>query len=304
MRTLFPPLKLFLASLNMLQFLAAILFLMQFIACRDPKIIEVKLPKHEPLLIVESYLEPGFPKTVIVQQSSGYFDAPDVLIIPDAFVTISDGTRTDTLVYTPLSVGVFSFGVYTSLDTASIVKPEYGKEFTLRVEAKLKNGETRIATARTRLLEPVPVLRTLHVFDGKPENRAYITGYLKDAPGEVNFYRVIFLTPSTSIYPMPNNSNERDSVIEYTVTDDLFNGQEIPFGSPPFFEPGEEVRIKLINISKEYYDYLVSLESAVEGNGSPFVEPFNVRGNIQGEGVRGIFTGLSYQLFRDTIPNQ
>ena len=93
-------------------------------------------------------------------------------------------------------------------------------------------------------------------------------------------------------------------MIEYTVTDELFDGQEIPFGSPPFFEPGEEVRIKLINISKEYYDYLVSLESAVDGNGSPFIEPFNVRGNVQGVGVRGIFTGLSYQLYRDTIPIQ
>ena len=289
---------------NRLQFLASILFLLHFVACRDPKIIEVKLPKHEPLLIVESYLEPGFPKTVVVQQSSGYFDAPDILIIPDAFVTISDGIRTDTLVYTPLSVGVFSFGVYTSLDTASIVKPEYGKEFTLRVEAKLRNGETRVATANTRLLEPVPVLRTQHIFDGKPENRAYITGYLKDAPGEVNYYRIVFLTPSTSIYPLGNNQNERDSVIEYTVTDELFDGQEIPFGSPPFFEPGEEVRIKLISISKDYYDYLVSLESAVDGNGSPFIEPFNIRGNVSGKGVSGIFTGLSYQLYRDTIPLQ
>ncbi len=293
-----------LASRNRMQFLASIFLLLNFVACRNPKIIEVKLPEHEPLLIVESYLEPGLPKTVIVQQSSGYFDAPDILIISDAFVTISDGTRTDTLVYTPFSVGVFSFGVYTSLDSASIVKPEYGKEFTLRVEAKLRNGETRIATATTRLLAPVPVLRTQHIFDGKPENKAYITGYLKDAPGEVNFYRIIFLTPSTSIYPLPTNQTERDSVIEYTVTDELFDGQEIPFGSPPFFEPGEEVRIKLINISKEYYDYLVSLESAVDGNGSPFIEPFNVRGNVQGVGVRGIFTGLSYQLYRDTIPIQ
>lgn len=280
----------------------ALIFLSAFTACRQPKIIEVKLPKHEPMLIVESYLEPGFPKTVVVQQSSGYFDAPDVLIIQNAFVTISDGTRTDTLVYTPLSIGVFSFGVYTSLDTASIVKEEYGKVFTLRVEAKLSNGETRIATASTRLMNPVPVLRTQHIFDGRPENRAYITGYIQDPPGERNYYRVIFLTPSTSRYPLANGQTSRDSVIEYTVSDDLFDGEEIPFGSPPFFEPEEEVRIKLINISKDYYDYLVSLESAVEGNGSPFVEPFNVRGNVQGDQVSGIFTGLSYKLYRDTIP--
>lgn len=280
----------------------ALIFFSAFTACRQPKIIEVKLPKHEPMLIVESYLEPGFPKTVVVQQSSGYFDAPDVLIIQNALVTISDGTRTDTLVYTPLSVGVFSFGVYTSLDTASIVKEEYGKEFTLRVEAKLSNGETRIATATTRLMNPVSVLRTQHVFDGRPEKRAYITGYIQDPPGERNYYRVIFLTPSTSRYPFANGQTSRDSVIEYTISDDSFDGQEIPFGSPPFFEPEEEVRIKLINVTKEYYDYLISLESAVEGNGSPFVEPFNVRGNVLGKGVSGIFTGLSYKLYRDTIP--
>lgn len=281
----------------------ALLGLLLWGSCQPPKIIEVKLPRHEPLLIVESYLEPGLPKTVIVQQSSGYFDAPEVLVIQNALVTISDGTRTDTLTYTPLSIGTISFGVYTSLDTATFVKEEYGKTFTLRVEARLNNGETRIATATTTLLPAIPVLETTHVFDGRPENRAYITGYFQDPPGEKNFYRVIFITPGTSRYPLPQGQTQRDSVIEYTIADDLFDGQRIPFGSPPFFEPGEEVRIKLVNVSREYYDYLISFESAVEGNGSPFTEPFNVRGNIQGSGVTGIFTGLSYKLFRDTIPD-
>jgi hypothetical protein len=281
-------------------FIIAILLLNS--SCRPPKIIEVKLPKHDPLLIVESYLEPGLPKTVIVQQSTGYFDAPEVLVIQNALVTISHGIKTDTLTYTPLQIGAFQFGVYTSLDTSTFVKEEYGKTFTLNVEAQLKNGEIRKATATTTLLPAVPVLETTHIFDGRPENRAYITGYLQDPVGAKNYYRVIFITPGTSKYPLPPGQTERDSVIEYTLADDLFDGQRIPFGSPPFFEPGEVVQIKLVNITKEYFDYLVSLESAVEGNGSPFVEPFNVKGNVIGSGVTGIFTGLSYTLYRDTVP--
>jgi hypothetical protein len=275
--------------------------LLLFWSCLPQKVVEVKLPKHEPLLIVESYLEPGLPKTVIVQQSTGYFDAPEVLVIRDALVTISDGTQTDTLTYTPINVGAFQFGVYTSLNPSTFVKEDYGKVFTLNVEARLKNGDLRTATAQTTLLRPVPLLETKHIFDGRPENRAYITGYFQDPPEEVNYYRVIFITPPTSRYPQTGNA-ERDTIIEYTLSDELFNGLRTPFGSPPFFEPGEEVRIKLVNITRDYFDYLVSLESAVEGNGSPFVEPFNVRGNIQGTGVTGIFTGLSYQLFRDTVP--
>src|SRR5690606_2697169 len=132
--------------------------------------------------------------------------------------------------------------------------------------------------------------------------KAYITGYYQDPPEEKNYYRVVFINPSTSIYPLPPGRTYRDSVIDYSFSDDLTDGQRVPFGSPPFFEPGEEVRIKLIHITPEYYDYLESLDNAISGNGSPFVEPFNVRGNVSGEGCRGIFTGLSYILYRDTLP--
>lgn len=271
-------------------------------ACRKPKIIEVDLPEHDPILIVEGYLEPGLPKTVIIQQSTGYFDAPEIKLITNAFVTISNGIRTDTLKYIPLELGPFQLGVYTSLDSGAIMKEDYDHIYTLNVVAKLQNGETRTASATTRLLRPVPVVETKHVFDGRPEKRAYITGYYNDPAGERNYYRMIFTNPSTSIYPLPQGQTFRDSVTDYIFSDDLTNGQYVPFGSPPFFEPGEEVRIKLMHITPEYYDYMISYQSAVAGNGSPFVEPFNIRSNIQGEKVSGIFTTLSYILYRDTIP--
>jgi hypothetical protein len=270
-----------------------------FISCRPGKTIEVNLPKHEPQLVVEGYLEPGLPKTVVIQESSGYFDAPILKVIPDALVTLTHNGQIDTLTYFPIQLGNFQLGVYTSPE---LVPQEYQNTWTLNVTAKLSNGRIATATATTRILPPIPVETTEHVFNYEKENRAYITGYYTDPGNEENFYRIIMINPSTSIYPLPPGQTYRDSIVDYILTDDLINGSRIPFGSPPWFEPGEEVKIKLISIDQPYYKYLESLTNAIAGNGSPFVEPFNVKGNIQGTGVAGIFTGLSYTLYRDTIP--
>jgi hypothetical protein len=276
--------------------------LLSYIGCRPAKVVKVDLPEHEPYLIVEAYLEPGLPKTVILQESAGYFDAPQIKSVANALVIISNGVRRDTLQYVPIQLGPFQFGVYTLIDPASFMQADYDREYTLDVVATLSNGTQKTAKATTRLLRPVEIEETVHVFDGRPEPRAYITGYYQDPPNEKNYYRVVFINPSTSIYPLPSDREFRDSIIDYTFPDELTNGQRVPFGSPPFFEPGEEVRIKLIHINEDYFKYLESLDFAVAGNGSPFVEPFNVVGNVQGEGVRGIFTTLSYVLYRDTVP--
>jgi hypothetical protein len=285
-----------------IQYFILISGLLSYISCRPAKIVEVELPRHEPYLIVEGYLEPGLPKTVIVQESSGYFDAPTIKTIPNALVVISNGVRRDTLQYFPIQLGPFQFGVYTSIDPAAFMEADYEREYTLEVVATLSDGKVKTANAKTKLLRPVPIEETVHVFDERSEPRAYITGYYQDPPNERNFFRVVFINPSTSIYPLPADQEFRDTIIDYTFPDELTDGQRVPFGSPPFFEPGEEVRIKLIHINEDYFRYLESLEFAVAGNGSPFVEPFNVIGNVQGEGVRGIFTSLSYTLYRDTVP--
>src|SRR5687768_13718706 len=76
--------------------LAALLY-----GCELDKDIDVTLPAHESLLIVEGYLVPGEPYRIAVHESSGYFDPPTAPLVPESKVYISHNGRRIELEYKP-----------------------------------------------------------------------------------------------------------------------------------------------------------------------------------------------------------
>ena len=59
-----------------------------FLSCQDE--ITLDLPKAENRLVVEGYIEPGFPPYVILTNNQGYFDPIDTDTYNDLFVNLSD----------------------------------------------------------------------------------------------------------------------------------------------------------------------------------------------------------------------
>jgi hypothetical protein len=110
----------------------------------------------------------------------------------------------------------------------------------------------------------------------------------------------------TSIIPVRIRSNNQafnDPLITadngLLVKDILFNGQEteIKFRVDTRGDSKSRVRITLSSISKDYYNYLATMQLQVQNNGNPFAQPINVYNNVV-NGF-GIFGGLSNSVFNE-----
>jgi len=72
------------------------------------------------------------------------------------------------------------------------------------------------------------------------------------------------------------------------------------FGTAFEYAPGDTLISTLYHISEDYYDFLESLETALNSNGNPFVQQESTRSNING-GI-GIFTGFTLDRKMVIVP--
>jgi hypothetical protein len=241
------------------------------------KEIVVPLPPHKPELVVECYLENGKPYQVFVTQTVSYFEPlGDNFFAPydDATVVISDGTYSDTL-RQEYSFDFFTFkfnnyvGNFAALNDPSI-------EYTLEV---LDNKSSRRVKGKTRFL-PKPKIDTVEY--AVRDSAARMLFWIKDPPGESNYYRLIMYRDSVNSAP----------VLNFTFSDANFNGQRFPVGTSYRFRLGDLMFVRLFHITKDQYDYLELLGDASRANGNPFAQPVTIQSPIQGG--YGIFSALSY----------
>lgn len=245
-------------------------------SCDLDKDIDVVLPAHEPLLIVEGYLERGKPYRIAVHESSGYFAPPTAPLVPEARAFITHKGRRIELEYKPRLDEKTGF-IYTHSST-EVVEGEPGDVYILEVS----DDEGRKITGMTTMLPAVPIDTVEWRFNDKEDEEAILLTSFQDDANTSNYYR--YMTHRDSL----NNGTDQD----IKTSDDLTNGTRVTFGSSYFYDPGDTVIVTLYNMEKQYYDFLVSTTNAKDANGNPFAQPSKIMSSVQGG--MGIFTNLAY----------
>lgn len=259
-------------------------------ACNLEKEVDIELPAYDRQPVVECYLEPGKPFRLLLTSSYGFFDPFGLdsnflqkTLLQGATVTISYDNEVVTLANVPaLETNPFKIYNYTS---PAIVPATTGTEFTLNIT--LPDGKT--ISGKSTMLPFVPIDSIRVEWNPEQDTLARMLTYITDDQSQVNFYRRLL------------NYSSLDSVPDqdFLVSDRISTTELIAFGTGYELAVGDTVFNSIYHISKDYYDYIESVQLAVFGNLNPFAQPSPIKSNVSGTGnPLGIFTCLVYD--RDT----
>jgi len=267
-----------------------------FASCNLEKEIELELPEYERQTVVECYLEPGLPFSLLLTKSDGFFssfgDLDDNflnnLLEEGAEISIKYGEETVTL------ANEFSFNPFTgklfNYSSNVIVPEDFESEFSL--EVKTASGE--IITSKTKIMPQTPIDSLLIQFEPftDVDTAARVLTYTTDDVDVANFYRFILATGADAIV-------EQDFVVD----DELLESEISVFGTNYDFNPGDTITSTFIQMSEEYYRFKNSVDNSVASNGNPFGQPGVISSNVEGEGdPLGIFTGFVRDVKVEIVP--
>lgn len=250
--------------------ICSVCFLLQ--SCSLEKEIDLNLPEYESKLVVECYLEPGEQYRLALTESVDYFDPRINPIITDALVIITYNGDVDTLKFGIISDATGKVFNYSS---PKIVPVDYFSEFSLEI----RDNKGRVVTGRTTI--PVPVMIDTVEFHYNEDSLAFPLTKFYDNRSVTNYYR----------YQVTRDSYLGDELTDFVFDDKLITSSQIALNSDYKLNKGNLVIISLYNIHKEYFDFLNSVNSAIDANGNPFGQPASIKSTVQG-GL-GVFTGLS-----------
>ena len=247
-------------------YISSILFCIFFFsACEE--VIVLDLENADKRVIIQAQIDAtAMTASVLLNKSNGFYETTIPETISNANVTL---TSEDAQTYT---LNEAEAGVYVANDV--LATPE--QKFTLSVESE---NETYTASATT----PYPVTLDslssnviISPFGG--EEFISVSAHWTDLAEVQNFYRVRTFINDTLLADTYN-----------LVNDDFTDGEEMNAFIRNGFEEEEEVRVKLLSIDKEYYDYFFELSSLDGGTAS--VTPFNPQGNFDNDalGYFGIY---------------
>ncbi len=265
-----------------------LLFAFSFQSCGNlEKEIDLDLPVYESQYVVECYLEPGKPFSLLLTKSSSYFEPfpTDLLnFVEGILVDSAEVTITHDGVDYVLANGLFLDPLTTKLNNyqhPDLVPAEFDHDFSLKITTP--DGKT--ITATTRLLPAVPIDSVVVEFDDEQDTLARCLTYISDDPGTVDYYRRLI------------HQNSLDSIPDqdFVTNDDYVDDRVIVFGTSYDFKEGDTVYNTIHHIDRAYFDFRESTQYAIDANGNPFGQPSTIISNVQGDaGAIGVFTGLSY----------
>lgn len=257
----------FLASLFMLLVLAS--------GCEMQQDIEVDMLAHEPVTLVECYLEPGQPARLLATKSVGFFDTLEIMAADDLQVSLFENGRHiqlenryygDSLYY-----DIFN---YISSDT---VQFKEGAQWELVVHRQ----EEEIARGTARFL-PKPRIKDIS-FTLSADSILNLSIQVEDDPTQENYYRLRVymknMLPSFGFTGLWNDQAATGNLLKIST-------------GPSIKANVDSIIVSLYHIDKEYYTFLRSVQKAYDANYNPFAQPANLESNIQGKAM-GIFTTIS-----------
>lgn len=264
--------------------------LLALAACNLEKEVDINLPEYDRQPVVECYLEPGKPFRLLLTQSYSFFDPFGLdssflqkTLLDGATVTIAYNGQVDTLPnQISLEQGQFKIFNYTG---NKIVPADPGIEYTLHIT--LPNGKAVSGTST--MLPKVPIDSIKVEWSPEKDTLARVLTYITDDRTQTNYYRRML------------NYGSLDSIPDqdFLANDRIATTELIAFGTGYELTEGDTVINTIFHISKDYYDYVESVQLAVFGNQNPFAQPSPIKSNVSGTGnPLGIFTCLVYD--RDT----
>ncbi|MGZ3884486.1 MAG: DUF4249 domain-containing protein [Bacteroidia bacterium] len=272
-----------------------------FVSCR--KDIKPKLPEYKEKLVVEASIETGLPASVYLSYSVPYFgnfnfSDPSKAFVKGAFVTVSDGTITDTIKELDPNLGYIYFGTK--------LIGQVGKTYYLTIKV---NGMTY--TDNTTIPPPVP-LDSIY-FKGEQDSLGFMWAHLTEPAGIGQNYRWLAKRKNIDLYyAAPMNS----------VFDDKFiDGKAFSFaydrGSQPndvqsnkddpergYFKRGDTVIVKFCTLGRKEYLFWSTYYLNKSSNGNPFSAPTNIQSTISGGDALGAFCGYSPSFDTLAIPKK
>lgn len=246
------------------------------------KVIDLKIEDSEKKVVIEAELYNGTNQfEVIVSQSSFYNDLESNTPIENATVTLTDNQGVST------NIPHASSGIYSELISASA-----GVTYTLTVTI---DGETYQASSSMQAGIPITSLTTEYVaeppFGGNPGTRVHYQ--FTDPAGTENFYRKKFYVQNA-----PMNS---PSDLAY-FNDNLSDGQDASrLVSRKLFQSGQTVRVELIHIDEDTYNYLFTLGDIIGSSYTPSAAPSNPITNWS-NGALGVFSTYNSDTMSIVIP--
>ena len=268
--------------------IAFLLFTFSLQSCGHlEKEINLELPEYQPQYVVECYLEPGQPFSLLLTKSTPYFEPfPDdllnfvqAILVDSAEVTITvDGV--DYLLANSPTINPITFKL-NNYYNPTMVPADFDHDFSLNITTP--DGKT--ITAVTRLLPVVPIDSVVIEFDEVQDTLARALTYISDDPATVDYYRRML------------HHNSLDSIPDqdFVTNDDYVDDRTIVFGTSYDFKEGDTIYNTIFHIDRTYFDFWESTFNAFNSNGNPFGQPSSIISNLGGDaGALGIFTGLNY----------
>lgn len=262
-------------------------FLVLFLsACNLTRDVNVDLPAYDAQPVVECYLEPGKPFRLLLSRSYSFFDPLgldssflDKTLLQGATVAILyDGKKVNLanqFSFDPSPLKLFNY-------TASeIVPAKVGTTYSL--EITLPDGNTIAGT--TIMLPKVEIDSIPIQFSTQNDTLARALTYITDDLTTTNFYRRMLHYGSLDSFPQQ----------DFLPTDRFSTEKTIAFGTGYDIPLGDTIFNTIFHITSEYYDYLESVQLAVQSSFNPFGQPSPIKSNVTGtNNPLGIFTCLVY----------
>jgi hypothetical protein len=279
-----------------------LLFALLISSCR--KDVNVKLPEFKQKIVVDASIESGGNGIVFLSYTIPYFGnfdftQPQKAFIKGAFVTISDGTVTDTLKELDPQLGYLYLG--TKL-TGQANKTYF---LTVKIEGKTITGETTIKQAVK--------LDSLY-FKGEQDSLGLIWQRFSEPAGSGNAYRWFAKRLGKDLFfAAPFNSAFNDKFIDGKSFDFSYDRGPQPnqvqeFRDDPergFYKRGDSVVVKFCHIGEKEYKFWDSYYQNKASNSNPFSAPTNVQSTYEDrENVFGCFTGYAVSLDTIIIPKK
>jgi hypothetical protein len=269
-------------------------------ACKDfwePRSVVTNLPEHQPLLVINSFINPDSVLEVFVSKSNAFL-APPSFLINNATVTIFESGN-------PVELFQIRQGTYRAANH----KPRIGASYELRVSA---DGFMPVSSTATI---PSPIkIDSVVVTKNRIDFKTNLTLFFQDPPGEDNYYQlllysiersvendtllaVIGFSSSDAVLRNPEDFEDESDYYDDAFFDDaLFDGDfyDLDISFHIHSEP-IQMFVVLLTTSESYYNFRKSVEQQNTTEDNPFAEPVPIYTNI--ENGLGVFASYSSSIY-------
>jgi hypothetical protein len=253
-----------------------VVFIIAMISYGCQKTVQLKLPKYEPKMVLEFYLQDDQPLVCLLQESINYTDTTRIKLIENALIVLSYNGVSDTLLNQPyLDQKLGKFYNYSNPKKLKLLP-------NVVYSLYINDRKGREIWGTTRVKEIVPIKTLSYVYNNENDISAVLS-FDDDGNTSNNYIFAAFRNT-----PVLGSGVIRD----VRFNDILFNGKSFSFNTGYRYVMGDTITGRLYHLTQEHTDFAESVSNAQSANGNPFGQPANILSNITG-GI-GVFTTLNY----------